>query len=90
MEQPEKEGKKIVSATKLCTVLKEFENQEGELTAYQIALAYKAALSDFVCRKVSRHASQEVQAYLDGALKSRARVLEEETQSSVMKVANYY
>lgn len=60
----------------------EFGRSKEMLTSAEIAMAYKAALSDFVRGETTSSAIKEVRGLLDGALASRRQHLAEERESN--------
>lgn len=74
----------------LVDVFSGIAEQKSGLTAAQIALAYKAALSDFVGGKTSRSSFAEVSRGLSGSLLARKQEVLEEDSTSVQRVKNYY
>jgi len=68
----------------------QFSQSKASLTAADIAIAYKAALSDFVRGKTTRQNTSEVSSLLSGALAARKQQLLEEKDLSSMHVKNYF
>ena len=81
------------NATKgdLARCVTEFQesNEEG-LTSAQLAKAYKAALSDFVCGKTNRKSVAEVNRLLSGALAVRRQLLAERDGLNTNRCHSFY
>ena len=75
---------------KLPALFAELSQQNSGLTGPEIALAYKAALSDFVSRKTSRAAIAEVSRLLSGSLAARRQELQEQEGLSAHRLSSFY
>jgi hypothetical protein len=83
-------AKKTEAKRNLVTFCDGAAKAEGNLTAADIASAYKASLLDFVRGEASRHSVATVSTLLKGALDSRKQELMELEDSPAKGVNQYF